>query len=289
MTSDAKVGLLLGLVFIFIIAFLINGLPDFHRDVNNNELTTNMVSSQNNSPALAANERKVSREVADNIKPIKETPFAEAAGKSSEDNRGVYFTMPLPQTTSAVEKTDETNPAAAPLPLPSPVAEKTDTPKVESNRKAAPEIYIVREGDVLANIAKKFYGPVDGNKKENIDRIFEANSGVLKLPDEIYEGQKLIIPPLTASASDKNKLDSVFPTTMFKKVESIGQSHLPADNQQTKQAERYIVREGDTLWRIAAEQLGDGSRYGEIAKLNADVLDDEDSLAVGMRLKMPAR
>jgi len=29
MTSDAKIGLLLGLVFIIIIAFVINGLPDF--------------------------------------------------------------------------------------------------------------------------------------------------------------------------------------------------------------------------------------------------------------------
>ena len=27
MTSDAKIGLLLGLVFIFVIAFVINGLP----------------------------------------------------------------------------------------------------------------------------------------------------------------------------------------------------------------------------------------------------------------------
>jgi nucleoid-associated protein YgaU len=43
------------------------------------------------------------------------------------------------------------------------------------------------------------------------------------------------------------------------------------------------------LWRIAAEKLGDGSRYKEIAKLNAGVLDGEDNLVVGMRLKIPAR
>ena len=34
MTSDAKIGLLLGLVFIFIIAFVINGLPRFRRAVS---------------------------------------------------------------------------------------------------------------------------------------------------------------------------------------------------------------------------------------------------------------
>ena len=39
MTSDAKIGLLLGLVFIFLIAFIINGLPSFNNNKDNNELT----------------------------------------------------------------------------------------------------------------------------------------------------------------------------------------------------------------------------------------------------------
>ena len=39
MTSDAKIGLLLGLVFIFIIAFIINGLPGLSQDSHNNTLT----------------------------------------------------------------------------------------------------------------------------------------------------------------------------------------------------------------------------------------------------------
>ena len=49
------------------------------------------------------------------------------------------------------------------------------------------------------------------------------------------------------------------------------------------------MREGDSLWQIAAEQLGNGSRYTELAELNADILDDEDTVLVGMRLKLPAR
>ena len=59
MASDAKIGLLLGLVFIFIIALIINGLPSFHESGNNNELTTKMVHSQNSPPAIAAKERGV--------------------------------------------------------------------------------------------------------------------------------------------------------------------------------------------------------------------------------------
>ena len=56
MTSDAKVGLLLGLFFIFVIAFIINGLPRFRSDTNNNELTT-MANSPNDS-YIGSNERR---------------------------------------------------------------------------------------------------------------------------------------------------------------------------------------------------------------------------------------
>ena len=43
------------------------------------------------------------------------------------------------------------------------------------------------------------------------------------------------------------------------------------------------------MWKIAAKCLGDGSRYREIAELNADIVDDEDNIVVGMRLKIPVR
>jgi len=61
------------------------------------------------------------------------------------------------------------------------------------------------------------------------------------------------------------------------------------DTRQAPPAEPYIVQEGDTLWRIAARQLGEGRRYKEIAELNTGLVNDENSLAVGTRLIMPAR
>jgi LysM repeat protein len=86
--------------------------------------------------------------------------------------------------------------------------------------------YVVRKGDNLADLAKKFYGPKEGNKRANIKRIFEANRGLLDSPDEIYPGQKLIIPPLWASAPDKNDNEKIFPDSMFEKVASIGRRHF---------------------------------------------------------------
>jgi len=60
MTSDAKIGLLLGLVFIFAIAFIINGLPRFAERGGHSELTTNMAGPHKEKP-IAANERAATK------------------------------------------------------------------------------------------------------------------------------------------------------------------------------------------------------------------------------------
>lgn len=49
----------------------------------------------------------------------------------------------------------------------------------------------------------------------------------------------------------------------------------------------YEVVEGDTLWRIAVEQLGEGRRWSEILRLNADMIGSPSRLQVGMRLRLP--
>ena len=49
----------------------------------------------------------------------------------------------------------------------------------------------------------------------------------------------------------------------------------------------YTVQSGDTLWKIAEENLGDGNRYGEIYEANRDVLDSPDHILPGQDLKLP--
>jgi nucleoid-associated protein YgaU len=48
----------------------------------------------------------------------------------------------------------------------------------------------------------------------------------------------------------------------------------------------YEVVDGDSLWKIAEEQLGNGLRYKEILALNPRIT-KQDTLAVGMRLNLP--
>ncbi|MEU8706037.1 N-acetylmuramoyl-L-alanine amidase [Streptomyces sp. NPDC048565] len=48
----------------------------------------------------------------------------------------------------------------------------------------------------------------------------------------------------------------------------------------------YTVAQGDTLWSIAADKLGDGARYTEIKTLNGL---KSDTLTVGQKLKLPKK
>lgn len=308
MTSDAKIGLLLGLVFIFIIAFVINGLPRFRSAVGSNEQAVNIVDPRSDSQAIGERERRaqeifdwqeqlaaepaedfqtVTRELINagnaGLGPVEESRSVTEFAMGNTNPGGIRYQMPLTQNASITENAATEVPAYTPEAV-IPVENTRQTPvqRPEPVRPASPKSYVVQEGDGnLANIAKKFYGEIEGNRLVNVNRIYEANRGVLRSADEIYVGQKLIIPPLPVSTQSSTENRSVFSNQLFERVKSVGGS--------TGTGRWYVVKENDSLWTIAAEQLGNGSRYKELSKLNADIIVDEDRLDLGMRLRLPAR
>ena len=167
---------------------------------------------------------------------------------------------------------------------------RTEVEKPRIVKPAGPQAYVIKNGDNLSSIAMQFYGSEEGNKRAVITALFKVNSNVLKSPDDINVGQKLIIPALSALTGEKEKSSGGLASTIFEKVKSIGRDPLTMKKpERAIQGKSYTVLDGDSMWKIAANQLGDGSRYPEIVKLNDDILSDEDSLTVGMTLRMPGR
>jgi nucleoid-associated protein YgaU len=329
MTSDAKIGLLLGLVFIFVIAFIINGLPNF--GAGTNAEATPMMSFQNEDfglvPGVVPNgvrtnperldwnglleqegqDRVVAQEPA-----VELEPAAARSGRETGEIRRVYTlddlvggmsdkiqnvvknliepvpaqqptTQPAPAIESPKPDTVQSPPAetaAARSSSPAPAASSTQRPTA-----AAPRIYVVEAGDVLATVAKKAYGPEEGNRLVNVNRIFEANRDSLKSPDEIVVGQKLVIPPLPGA-----KPDATLSQAVFEKVEQIGKRNVAEVQAPKPGGTVYVVQDGDSLWKIASSQLGSGARWEEIVKLNTDTLKSKDAtLVIGMQLKLPPK
>ena len=122
------------------------------------------------------------------------------------------------------------------------------------------------------------------NGKVSSIHMLRNNSILPTSSDEIDIEKSLVIPKLLYSELEKINIWGIFPGSMFEEVESIGRRHISADEATDSQ---YVVKEGDTLWNIAAEKLGNGSRYKEISKLNTDVLEDENDLTIGMKLSLP--
>lgn len=268
MTSDAKAGLLLGLVFLFVIAFIVNGVPVITNAQSGNELTGAMIAINENQ-TIGNNERDVAIRY--------HAPLLNSNGSETITANNTQQTPPAGQP--QIE-----NPVAIVPPvnnIPEKTPERKITPPAKSIRtvKNTPlvEKYTVKSNDNLGKIAIKVYGKDLGNKTENVNKIFKANQGKLKNEHELFPGQVLIIPPIKEIAS--NTQNGKFREELFERVNTA--------NKDSKKYKKYVVSENDCLWKIAQSQLGNGSRYTEIKKLNSDLINDNNVVVAGLCLKLP--
>ena len=259
MTSDAKVGLLLGLAFIVIIAFLINGLPSFLNSTGTEDELRTSVDDYGNKSVVIGQQAVEAVKIVN----ITKEPFQSVPVRVTPDHSDIRFALDLPKKQDAESAASYTG------------------------RKHA-KTYIVESGDNLAVIAKKVYGSDLGNKNAVIQRIYKANRDILSSPDRVSVGLELEIPSL----SQKNeKTMTASSNGMIEKLKNMTSKSIAVLKNTTishpSQSE-YIVREGDSLWQIASKLLGDGTRYHEIVKMN-DEIDNVDDLYVGMTLELPNR
>lgn len=136
------------------------------------------------------------------------------------------------------------------------ITEKTTPKKIEKTVVT----YKVKEGDTLWSIAEEYFG-----SGFNAFDIAKANN--LKNPDLIEKNQTLIIP----SVSPNKLTKGIIAETKTEKV-SLTQ-------------EKYTVKEGDSLWKIALEAYGDGYQWVKIASFNN--IPNPDFLSPGRILIIP--
>ena len=169
---------------------------------------------------------------------------------------------------------------------------------VETNQNSLDNsFYTVKNGDTLRSVAEKIFG--DPEKYKNLMELNGLTRPV------IFAGQILRLPnsensetfsyrvvpgdtlwklaerflgygPRYNEIMSENGLtnDMIYPGQILRIKAENGNNSAP-----------YIVKKGDTLWKIAQNTLGNGNRYTEIMKLNN--LKNGD-LAVGQKLIIPS-
>ena len=182
--------------------------------------------------------------------PITEISATETGNKTfyAKWTKNTTPIIPGNDTNNSVEqyKTDDSNSEEqTDREVPSPVVKNTTSYMT----------YTVQAGDTLWAIARKYNCSITG--------IVAANSDRIKNPNRIHAGWQLKIPqsgaPITVGTPD-----AVLP--------------------KNKKSGRYIVRQGDTLWKIAREY---GCSVSEIISLNRELIRDPALIYSGWELKVP--
>lgn len=281
MTADAKVGLLLGLFFIVLIAFLINGFPTFLQSATVEDVvkTTSIVAPSG--PAMVIDHRVT--ETAQRLGPgvplrVTEPPqdvIILDSGSSSPAVVAAQIETPAVPPSAIVEQVNQ-------LPLPT---QRPQTPAAPAMRE-----HTVQRGETLASIAQHYYGPDEGNRRAVVMMLYEANKDVMSSPDRMIAGSTLTIPPLPGTATAA----APAPTeTLLQRFSNLLERTAPQP--QTTRAPaaakprttEYIVQPGDSLWKIAEKTLGDGRRFQTLVEMNQDRLKSPDDVVVGMKLIVP--
>ena len=151
------------------------------------------------------------------------------------------------------------------------------------NKPAAPLPPGVRqikaeEGDTVTKLATKYMG---GNSKANREAIIRANPNMGPDGRKLFAGQTYLIPaasgPVVISTEQPAQRPAPTPTP------TPVVAPVPAG------VTMYTVKDNDSLWKIASEQLGSGNRWAEIRDMNPDVLKGGEQVHANMRLKLPGK
>jgi nucleoid-associated protein YgaU len=135
-----------------------------------------------------------------------------------------------------------------------------------ADASTGPRQYRAQPGDTVSRMAAKFFGV---NSRANRQAIINANRSLQDDPDRVIVGQAYVIPAARQVAMSPPR-PTLAPRT-------------------TGGEYYYTVQEGDSLWAIANDELGDPSAVDAIKELNQSVLKGKDTVIPGMKLRLPSK
>jgi len=156
--------------------------------------------------------------------------------------------------------------------------------------------YKAGAGDTVSRLASRFLG---SDSKANREAIVAVNPTLQKNPDIIVLGRTYVIPaaptasvapaPLPGTAATPAPAaPAPTPTTPTPSAVEVSQPPVTVADV-TKPESFYVVKPGDSLTKIAVEQLGSAAGVPALLDLNKDTLKGTDKIRPNMKLRLPAK
>ena len=140
-------------------------------------------------------------------------------------------------------------------------------------------IHIVKSGDSLSKLSKKYYGDF-----EHWKQILNANKNTLKGSTNILVGQRLKIPPQNNSLATKNKKKNDLKENKRKVLSA--KTVQKKETEETKST-TYRIKRGDTLFKIALYHYKDAEKWRKIFNANKNVLKNSNYIPAGKIIVIP--
>jgi nucleoid-associated protein YgaU len=149
--------------------------------------------------------------------------------------------------------------------------------------------YTWKNGDSFPILAQRFYG--DSSRLAILKRINEGRT-------EVQPGERVLIPlyDLDAVQTPASAVGASAPLVAGgaagapatkSGAQKKSEPATPAASSSTSGARIHIVKDGESLWKIAKQELGSGARWNEIYTANRDVLASPEALHTGQKLRVP--
>jgi nucleoid-associated protein YgaU len=286
MERDVKIGLILGVLLVAVVAVIFFRRDDADRDEfakllpAPDELADRAKEAMNSS---ACEPYPVAPEyLSDAWQPSAPTKALRTPpperGKELGPDEGDTCELSKPSGPAAILQPPEFGP-------PKPTAERKTTtltmlgkqaPLDGSPRDGSGGEYVIREGDTLSSIAADLLGDAWAYRQ-----ILEANPDLID-ENHIVVGQRIRIPGRAAGESRR-----VAETAPPPRRASAGAAPSRRADQHTAGERTYRVRENESLIQIARQIYGDESMFWKIYDANRDQLTDPNVVPSGTILRLP--
>jgi nucleoid-associated protein YgaU len=223
-------------------------------------------------------------------KPLDGAGAPGVAASNAPANSSAQPPSTLLSTSVAPPRPDSSAPAAGiPSALPAGTILKS-AEGLQDSYLSDMKFYMWQSGDSFRSVAAKYYG--DAAKFTLLRRSNEGR-------ENLQAGDKIFVPVFDLDAPRAGEAWTAAPAAVSAPASANGKPVQPKDSaagaSATKSADLpggprvHVVKDGESLWRIAKLELGDGGRWNEIFDANRDVLSKPEAVHSGMRLRIPAK
>ena len=274
MTKQTKIGLIVGMASVLLIAILVSD----HLSRARLQAEANLTGLASSGPNVPATGRPADATVtnAPPIVPRMQRPVPQPGEIPVSPGTPVSLTDRARNQLSATSRTrPPMTPLAAvrdlqvidPMPRPAIVTAQRIDPTPQ-------QFHHVKTGETLAEIAQHYYGSAAKWRK-----IYEANRQSIRDPDFIRAGIRLVIPSKAAAAASPAPR-ATSPAAATSRADRVAQA---------VQFESYTVRAGDTLSDLAKRFYGSYRAWDKLVELNEGRIRDPNALQVGQSIRVPKR